>query len=169
MVCINKDTGVVFAKDGHTLYVDLVAEGGERERLAERSGLAGPYGGMPEDEYLEATVAIHDNGRAHGECYATDRHTGVVRSGRFELTGMELNQLGSALPSLADPDDPVRAWRGSKASSAGALGRAIRNGSSAADGTRRTQTSARGSPTIWKPPSRDTGKADIPPTTAGCA
>lgn len=112
MVCINNDTGVVFAKDGHTLYVDLVAEGGERERLAERSGLAGPHGDMPEDEYLEATVAIHDNGRAHGECYATDRHTGVVRSGRFELTDMELNQLGRALPSLADPDDPVKGLAG---------------------------------------------------------
>ena len=34
MVWINKDTGVVLSKDGHTLFVDLVAEDEERERLA---------------------------------------------------------------------------------------------------------------------------------------
>ena len=44
MVWINKDTGVVLSKDGHTLFVDLVAEDEERERLAERSGLADPHG-----------------------------------------------------------------------------------------------------------------------------
>lgn len=32
MVWINKDTGVVLSKDGHTLFVDLVAEDEERER-----------------------------------------------------------------------------------------------------------------------------------------
>ena len=31
MVWINKDTGVVLSKDGHTLFVDLVAEDEERE------------------------------------------------------------------------------------------------------------------------------------------
>lgn len=82
MVWINKDTGVVLSKDGHTLFVDLVAEDEERERLAERSGLADPHGDMPDKEYLEAAVIIHDNGHAHGECYATDRHTGMVRFGR---------------------------------------------------------------------------------------
>lgn len=75
MVWINKDTGVVLSKDGHTLFVDLVAEDEERERLAERSGLADPHGDIPDKEYLEAAVIIHDNGHAHGECYATDRHT----------------------------------------------------------------------------------------------
>ena len=106
MVWINKDTGVVPSKDGHTLFVDLVAEDEERERLAERSGLADPHGDMPDKEYLEAAVIIHDNGHAHGECYATDRHTGMVRFGRFELTDMELNQLGRELPFLADREDP---------------------------------------------------------------
>ena len=106
MVWINKDTGVVLSKDGHTLFVDLVAEDEERERLAERSGLADPHGDMPDKEYLEAAVIIHDNGHAHGECYATDRHTGMVRFGRFELTDMELNQLGRELPFLADREDP---------------------------------------------------------------
>lgn len=86
--------------------VDLVAEDEERERLAERSGLADPHGDMPDKEYLEAAVIIHDNGHAHGECYATDRHTGMVRFGRFELTDMELNQLGRELPFLADREDP---------------------------------------------------------------
>ena len=94
MVWINKDTGVVPSKDGHTLFVDLVAEDEERERLAERSGLADPHGDMPDKEYLEAAVIIHDNGHAHGECYATDRHTGMVRFGRFELTDMELPLMG---------------------------------------------------------------------------
>ena len=106
MVWINKDTGVVLSKDGHTLFVDLVAEDEERERLAERSGLADPHGDIPDKEYLEAAVIIHDNGHAHGECYATDRHTGMVRFGRFELTDMELNQLGRELPFLADREDP---------------------------------------------------------------
>lgn len=106
MVWINKDAGVVSGKDGHTLFVDLVAEDEERERLAERSGLAGPHGDMPDGEYLEAAVVIHDNGHAHGECYATDRRTGMVRFGRFELTDMELNQLGRELPFLADREDP---------------------------------------------------------------
>lgn len=54
MVWINKDTGVVLSKDGHTLFVDLVAEDEERERLAERSGLADPHGDIPDKEYLEA-------------------------------------------------------------------------------------------------------------------
>lgn len=89
MVWINKDTGVVLSKDGHTLFVDLVAEDEERERLAERSGLADPHGDMPDKEYLEA-----------------------------------------------------------------------------ADGTRRIRTSAPESPTIWMPPSPNTGKADTPPTKA---
>jgi len=106
MVWINKDTGVALSKDGHTLFVDLVAEDEERERLAERSGLADPHGDIPDKEYLEAAVIIHDNGHAHGECYATDRHTGMVRFGRFELTDMELNQLGRELPFLADREDP---------------------------------------------------------------
>ena len=106
MVWINKDTGVVLSKDGHTLFVDLVAEDEERERLAERSGLADPHGDIPDKEYLEVAVIIHDNGHAHGECYATDRHTGMVRFGRFELTDMELNQLGRELPFLADREDP---------------------------------------------------------------
>lgn len=106
MVWINKDTGVVLSKDGHTLFVDLVAEDEERERLAERSGLADPHGDIPDKEYLEAAVIIHDNGHAHGECYATDRHTGMVRFGRFELTDMELNQLGRELSFLADREDP---------------------------------------------------------------
>lgn len=34
------------------------------------------------------------------------RHTGMVRFGRFELTDMELNQLGRELPFLADREDP---------------------------------------------------------------
>mgnify|MGYP002579477499 CR=1 FL=1 len=106
VVRLAQDTGVVLSKDGHTLFVDLVAEDEERERLAERSGLADPHGDIPDKEYLEAAVIIHDNGHAHGECYATDRHTGMVRFGRFELTDMELNQLGRELPFLADREDP---------------------------------------------------------------
>lgn len=62
MVWINKDTGVVLSKDGHTLFVDLVAEDEERERLAERSGLADPHGDMPDKEYLEAAVSSTTTG-----------------------------------------------------------------------------------------------------------
>lgn len=166
MVWINKDTGVVLSKDGHTLFVDLVAEDEERERLAERSGLADPHGDMPDKEYLEAAVIIHDNGHAHGECYATDRHTGMVRFGRFELTDMELNQLGRELPFLADREDPRRGRRGWAVSSAEAPTSATRNDMWAEDGTRRIRTSAPESPTIWMPPSPNTGKADTPPTKA---
>lgn len=166
MVWINKDTGVVLSKDGHTLFVDLVAEDEERERLAERSGLADPHGDIPDKEYLEAAVIIHDNGHAHGECYATDRHTGMVRFGRFELTDMELNQLGRELPFLADREDPRKGQE--------RLGRFfggspyVRHSDDmwAADGTRRIRTSAPESPTIWMPPSPNTGKADTPPTKA---
>ena len=166
MVWINKDTGVVLSKDGHTLFVDLVAEDEERERLAERSGLADPHGDIPDKEYLEAAVIIHDNGHAHGECYATDRHTGMVRFGRFELTDMELNQLGRELPFLADREDPRKGQE--------RLGRFfggspyVRHSERyvAADGTRRIRTSAPESPTIWMPPSPNTGKADTPPTKA---
>ena len=167
MVWINKDTGVVLSKDGHTLFVDLVAEDEERERLAERSGLADPHGGIPDKEYLEAAVIIHDNGHAHGECYATDRHTGMVRFGRFELTDMELNQLGRELPFLADREDPRKGQeRLGRFFGGKPLRPSLRNDMWAADGTRRIRTSAPESPTIWMPPSPNTGKADTPPTKA---
>ena len=166
MVWINKDTGVVLSKDGHTLFRGprRRGRGTGTPRGTLRSG--DPHGDIPDKEYLEAAVIIHDNGHAYGECYATDRHTGMVRFGRFELTDMELNQLGREFPFLADRETRERGRRGWAVSSAEAPTSVTRNDMWAADGTRRIRTSAPESPTIWMPPSPNTGKADTPPTKA---
>lgn len=107
MVWINKDTGVVLSKDGHTLFVDLVAEDEERERLAERSGLADPHGDIPDKEYLEAAVIIHDNGHAHGEYEDLSDHAGFLTDlldearGRLDGFGLSGPECGAGMDADA--------------------------------------------------------------------
>lgn len=114
MVWINKDTGVVLSKDGHTLFVDLVAEDEERERLAERSGLADPHGDMPDKEYLEAAVIIHDDA-----ALAEYRESGYsAYEGGMSMTGYQtrgLSDIKAFISYIASsPDCPatttLRSW-----------------------------------------------------------
>lgn len=96
----------MLSKDGHTLFVDLVAEDEERERLAERSGLADPHGDIP-DQGIPQGGGHHPRQRARPRRMLRDRQThrhGAVRPVRAHGHGAE--PARTELPFLADREDP---------------------------------------------------------------